>query len=126
MATFQKFEFTPTQWATAKAKIETTDPEGETSWNFELVTAVVELGYLCTEWGTDEDGNQVCTKTSTKVAVDILWADKPLTTSFASYVVWPEPCGIHTFAGWEREYAEDYCKANPSAAYCQPPAPFEP
>jgi len=39
---FQKFEFTPAQWATAKAKIETTDPEGETSWNFELVTAVVE------------------------------------------------------------------------------------
>jgi hypothetical protein len=41
---FQKFEFTPTQWATAKAKIETTGtyPEGETTWNSELVTAVVE------------------------------------------------------------------------------------
>jgi len=59
---FLKYEFTPTQWATAKAKIETTgtDPEGETytTWNSELVTAVVELGHLCTEWGTDEDGNQ--------------------------------------------------------------------
>jgi hypothetical protein len=40
-----KYEFTPTQWATAKAKIELTgtDPEGETytTWNSELVTAVV-------------------------------------------------------------------------------------
>jgi hypothetical protein len=122
-----KYEFTPTQWATAKAKIETTgtDPEGETytTWNSELVTAVVELGHLCTEWGTDEEGNQVCTKKSTKVAVDILWADKPLTTSFASYVVWPAPCGVHIIAGWEQAYAEEYCKANPEAAYCQPPVP---
>jgi hypothetical protein len=68
---------------------------------------------------------QVCTKKSTKVAVDILWADKPLTTSFASYVVWPAPCGIHVFAGWEQAYAEEYCKANPEAAYCQPPTPIE-
>ena len=43
--TYKKYEFTPAQWATAKAKIETTgtDPEGETytTWNTELVTAVV-------------------------------------------------------------------------------------
>jgi len=43
--TYKKYEFTPTQWATAKAKIETTttNPEGEvvTTWNPELVTAVV-------------------------------------------------------------------------------------
>ena len=42
---FLKYEFTPTQWATAKAKIELTgtDPEGETYtyYNPELVTAVV-------------------------------------------------------------------------------------
>jgi hypothetical protein len=120
---FLKYEFTPTQWATAKAKIETTDPEGETSWNSELVTAVVELGYLCTEWGTDEKGNQVCLKTSPKYAVDILWTGEPLATSFASYVVWPTPCGVHIIAGWEQAYAEEYCKANPEAAYCQPPVP---
>lgn len=118
---FLKYEFTPAQWATAKAKIETTDAEGNTTWNSELVTGVVELGYICTEWGTDEEGNQVCVKTSPKYAVDILWTDEPLATSFASYVVWPAPCGVHVFAGWEEVYAEEYCKANPE--YCQPPVP---
>jgi hypothetical protein len=124
---FLKYEFTPTQWATAKAKIELTgtDPEGETYtyYNPELVTAVVELGHLCTQWGTDAEGNQVCEVTSPKYAVDILWTDQPLTTSFASYVVWPAPCGVHIFAGWEQAYATEYCVANPEAAYCQPPTP---
>ena len=123
---FLKYEFTPTQWATAKAKIETTttNPDGEvtTSWNSELVTAVVELGYLCTEWGTDEEGNQVCLKTSPKYAVDILWKAEPL-TSFDANIVWPDPCGVHIIAGWEQQYALDYCTANPGAAYCQPPVP---
>jgi len=123
---YLKYEFTPAQWATAKAKITLTasgEGEGETytTWNTELVTAVVELGYLCTEWGTDAEGNQVCEVTSPKYAVDILWTDQPLTTSFASYVVWPAPCGIHVFAGWEQAYAEEFCKANPE--YCQPPVP---
>jgi hypothetical protein len=121
MATFRKYEFTPTQWATAKAKIEVTTEDG-TAWDPAKVVAVVELGKLCKAW--DEEGN--CTDQSTKVSVDILWADQPATTSFASYVVWPEPCGIHVFAGWEEAYAADYCAANPSAAYCQPPKPIEP
>jgi hypothetical protein len=55
---FLKYEFTPTQWATAKAKIQTTNEEGEPTWDATKVVAVVELGHLCTEWGTDEDGNQ--------------------------------------------------------------------
>jgi hypothetical protein len=116
---FLKYEFTPTQWATAKAKIETTDAEGNTSWNSELVTGVVELGYICLERNAEGE----CITTSPKYAVDILWADQPLATSFASYVVWPAPCGVHVFAGWEQAYAEEYCVANPDAAYCQPPQP---
>jgi len=125
---FLKYEFTPSQWATAKAKIEitTTNPEGEsvTTWDASKVIAVVELGHLCTQWGTDAEGNRVCEVESPKYAVDILWVDQPATTSFASYVVWPEPCGVHVFAGWEAQYALDYCAANPSAAYCQPPQPL--
>jgi len=116
---FLKYEFTPAQWATAKAKIETTDAEGNTSWNSELVTGVVELGYICLERNAEGE----CITTSPKYAVDILWADQPLATSFASYVVWPAPCGVHVFAGWEQAYAEEYCVANPDAAYCQPPVP---
>ena len=122
---FLKYEFTPTQWATAKAKITLTDDEGNESWDATKVVAVVELGHLCTQWGTDAEGNQVCEVTSPKYAVDILWTDQPLTTSFASYVVWPDPCGVHVFAGWEQAYATDYCVANPDAEYCQPPAPIE-
>ena len=121
MATFRKYEFTPTQWATAKPKITLTDAEGNESWDPAKVVAVVELGKLCKAW--DEEGN--CTDQSTKVSVDILWADQPATTSFASYVVWPDPCGVHVFAGWEAAYAADYCVANPEAAYCQPPTPIE-
>jgi hypothetical protein len=116
---FLKYEFTPTQWATAKAKIETTD--GEVTWDATKVTAVVELGHLCTQWGTDAEGNQVCEVTSPKYAVDILWAAEPLVEDFAAYVVWPAPCGVHIFAGWEAAYESEYCVANPDAEYCKPP-----
>ena len=128
MATFRKYEFTPTQWATAKAKIQVTPEEGEPYWDAEKVAAVVDLGKLVkTPAVLDEDGKELTPATyATKISVDILWADQPLTTSFASYVVWPEPCGVHTFGGWEQQYSLDYCEANPNAAYCQPPAPIEP
>jgi hypothetical protein len=126
---FLKYEFTPTQWATAKAKIQNTvtNPDGTTEkvWDSELVTAVVELGKLCIQWGTDPEGMQVCVKQSTKVSVDILWAGEPLTTSFAAYVVWPDPCGVHTFAGWESDYQTEFCQVNPGAPCCQIPAPIE-
>jgi hypothetical protein len=121
MATYLKYEFTPTQWATAKAKIQVTE-EGEPTWDATKVVAVVELGHLCTQWGTDAEGNQVCEVTSPKYAVDILWTAEPL-ASFAANVVYPAPCGVHVFAGWEAQYALDYCTANPDAAYCQPPVP---
>ena len=127
MATFRKYEFTPTQWASAKAKIETTttNPEGEsvTTWDASKVIAVVELGNLCTQWGTDEEGNKVCEAYNPKYAVDILWNTED--TSLASNIVWPLPCGVHIIAGWEEQYAKDYCVANPDAAYCQPPTPIE-
>ena len=128
---FRKYEFTPTQWATAQKKIqkETTNPEGEpvTYWDTEKVAVVVELGKLCTEWGTDEEGMPVCVKQNDKVSVDIVWNIEPMTTSFASYMVWPNPVGIHSMGyTLDQEYAQAFCKANPGAAYCQPPAPVEP
>ena len=124
---FLKYEFTATQYKAAMDKITQTDEEGNTSYT-DAVAAVVDLGKLVKTPATfDEEGNELTPATyASKISVDILWADQPLTTSFASYVVWPEPCGVHTFAGWERQYALDYCEANPNAAYCQPPAPIEP
>jgi hypothetical protein len=53
--TFRKYELTPTQWATARKKIEKTgtDPEGETYtyWNPDLVAVLVDLGKLCHRMG---------------------------------------------------------------------------
>ena len=113
MQTFRKYEFTPTQWATARKKIEKTgtNPEGETYtyWNPELVSVVVELGKLCQEWGTDAEGNKVCIKENTKLSVDI---------------VWPLPVGVSSMGyTLDTEYAQAYCVANPTAEYCQPPVP---
>ena len=122
---FRKYDFVPSSWETLKAQIEQTieSPEGnQTSWNPELVTALVELGHICEQWGVDEEGNPVCEATSPLYAVDILWANEPL-EDFSEFVVWPAPVGIHVFAGWESQYAIDYCEANPEAEYCQPPLP---
>jgi hypothetical protein len=101
MATFRKYEFTPTQWATAKAKIELTNEEGETTWDASKVVAVVELGNLVTIPAVyDEEGNETTPATySDKYSVDILWKDEPLTTSFASYEVWCAPMGVHAMGG---------------------------
>jgi len=125
---FRKYEFTPTQWATAQKKIqkETTNPEGEpvTYWDTDKVAVVVELGKLCTEWGTDEEGMPVCVKQNDKVSVDIVWNIEPMTTSFASYMVWPNPVGVSSMGyTLDQEYAKAFCVAKPDAAYCQPPTP---
>lgn len=127
MAHYLKYEFTDSQYKTALAKITQTNEEGETSYT-DAVLAVVDLGKLVkTPAVLDEEGNEVTPAVyATKNSVDILWANDPIRTSFASYVVWPVP-GVeaHVFGGWEADYAKAYCEANPDAAYCQPPAPIE-
>ena len=127
MEHFRKYELTPTQWATARKKIEKTgtDPEGETYtyWNPDLVAVLVDLGRLCQEWGTDAEGNQVCVKQNTKVSIDIVWVGEPL-ADFNAYLVWPTPCGVSSMGyTLDTEYAQAFCVANPDAAYCQPPVP---
>ena len=119
--TFRKYEMLPTQWATAQKKIELTgtNPEGETYWNPELVSVLVELGKLCQEWGTDAEGNKVCIKESTKLSVDIVWVGEPL-ADFSAYIVWPLPVGVSSMGyTLDTEYAQAYCVANPTAEYCQ-------
>jgi hypothetical protein len=90
------------------------------SWDAEKVTAVVELGFLCEQWGTDAEGNQVCEVTSPLYAVDILWVEDQL-ADFAAYVVYPVPCGVHVFAGWESAYSQEYCSIYPDSDYCKAP-----
>jgi len=39
--------------------------------------------------------------------VDVLWeGDEP--KNWTKDQTWPEPVGIHTFAGWDEQYAADY------------------
>ena len=104
---WKKYEFTDAKWAELKAKIEVTSqtPDGETSvgWDPAKVVAVVELGKLCKAWGNDAEGMPVCTDQSTKLAVDILWVDAPV-TGFATHAVNVAPgTEAHQFAGmtWE-------------------------
>ena len=111
--TFAKYELTSTQWNGLKKKISTTDEEGNLSY---VNCAVVELGKLCLEWGKDADDMPVCIKQNTKVSVDILWYVEPL-ADFAAYEIFPEPCGVHVFAGCEQMYLEKYCAKFPE--YCE-------
>jgi len=123
MKTFLKYEFTPTQWATLRKLIETTTttPDGAKvqSW---VNCAVVELGFICLEWGQVDD-KPVCTKQSDKWAVDILfYAEVP--KEFEPYAVYPNPCGVHTFSGDETLYLKSFCAKYPDSEYCQVPKPI--
>ena len=120
MKSFHKYEFTPTEWATLQKDIQqtTTTPSGETvtSWKD---CAVVEIGYICLEWGQVDD-KPVCTKQSDKWAVDILFYAEP-PASFAPFEVFPKPIGVHTFAGDDNLYLETYCTRYPDSPFCQLP-----
>ena len=124
--TYLKYEFTPAQWATLRKLIEvesTFDGTKSTTWS-DLITAVHEIGHIVITPAVIEDGEVVTPAVLSPLwAVDIIWASEPL-SQFAQYVVYPKPCGVHVFAGWESIYAQEYCKANPE--YCKPPQPFDP
>ncbi len=124
MKTFLKFEFTPTQWATLRKLIETTTttPDGAKVQS-SVDCAVVEIGFICLEWGQVDD-KPVCTKQSDKWAVDILfYAEVPV--EFTQYEVYPNPCGIHTFSGDESLYLKTFCAKFPDSPYCIIPEPNE-
>lgn len=106
---FRKYEFTPTEWETLKNLIEVTI-DGETSYKD---CAVVELGFICFE--RDSEGN--CINESTKWAVDILFYSEP-PIEFTAYEVWPNPVGIHTFAGDDNLYLQGFCAKYPDSPYC--------
>jgi len=122
--TFLKYEFTPTEWATLRKLIETTTttPDGSKvqSW---VDCAVVEIGFICLEWGQVDD-KPVCTKQSDKWAVDILFYSEP-PAEFTPFEVWPNPMGIHTFSGDDSLYLKGYCEKFPDSPYCVIPTPNE-
>ena len=92
MPTFRKFAF----------------PDGDTADKvlgefLNPLDFAVPLGHFCA--ASDSEGN--CIKTRPEFAVDILFHDtcpEPL----AAFVVWPAPCGVHSFSGWDAQYAADH------------------
>ena len=123
MKTFSKFEFTPTEWATLRKLIEqtTTNPDGEAVTSF-VDCAVVELGFICLEWGKEDD-KPICIKQSDMWAVDILFYTEP-PIEFTPFEVWPDPMGIHTFSGDDNLYLSGYCAKYPDSPYCLTPEPI--
>ena len=108
MKTFNKYEFTPTKWATLRKLIEQTTltPTGDevTSW---VDCAVVELGFLPITPAVIKDMEVVTPAVlSKKWAVDILFYAEP-PAEFTPFEVWPES-GVHTFSGHESTYMESF------------------
>ena len=122
MKSFHKFEFLPADWEKLKKDIQqtTTTPSGETVTTWKDC-AVVEIGFICLEWGTQDD-KPVCVKQSDKWAVDILFYSEP-PASFAPFEVFPKPCGVHTFSGDDSLYLKTFCEKYPESEYCKIPEP---
>jgi hypothetical protein len=100
---WKKYELTATAWKTLSATIQVQTEDGP-YWG-PAVLAVVELGKLCKAYGTDAEGNEVCTSRSTRLSVDILWAGDVM-PNFVQYEVSPAPGSeAHQFAGlaWPNE-----------------------
>ena len=78
MATFRKFAF----------------PDGDTA--DKLLASLQPLDFAVP---VGEIDNTVC--------VDVLFQDD-CSASLNPYIVWPTPCGVHSFLGWDAQYEADY------------------
>ena len=103
---FLKFEFLDeAEWLTIRESLYVEDvliPE---------VVAIHEIGNICL--ATNEEGE--CIDLSTKYAVDMLCEEIEW---LAPFVVYPNPDGVHIFAGWSEAYTQEFCKVNPDSPYC--------
>ena len=103
---FLKFEFTDeAEWLIVK------DSLYEEGVLIPEVTAIHEIGFICL--ATNEEGE--CIDLSTKYAVDMLCEELEW---LAPFVVWPNPSGVHIFAGWEAAYKAEFCSIYPDSPYC--------
>ena len=104
--TFCKYEFTPDKWNELKQLI-----CFEESYKG---CAVHEIGSICTK--RDEEGK--CLVYSQMYAVDIMWFGE-IPDEFSIYEVFPDPVGVHTYAGCEDMYLKRFCDFNPESPYCK-------
>lgn len=101
---YRKYEFnTQQEWETLKNTLELDANKQPTN------CSAVEYGNLVTTEPTfDLQGNMLTPPTySTKFAVDILWPDNNIPTTFKQYEVWPQTCK-YMFQGMEGLYFEAY------------------
>jgi hypothetical protein len=108
---FKKYEFTDEQWATIRPTLYNEDEEGNETL-IAAIKAIVEIGHICKAF----DGKGECTDLSTMYSVDMLLNED--VKSLEDYEVYPDPLGVHTFAGNDSLYLQSYCKMFPESEYC--------
>jgi len=110
---FKKYEFTDEQWATIRPTLYKEDEEGNETL-IPAINAVVEIGFICRAWSEGEEPE--CTDLSTMYSVDMLLNEE--VESLEDYEVYPDPVGVHTFAGDDSLYLKAYCIKYPESEYC--------
>jgi hypothetical protein len=91
---FAKYSFPDEVWEELKLTIKNEEQY--------IDCAVVELGHICDKFEDD-----ICTEISQFYSVDIMWY-RDIPEQFNQYEVFPQPCGIHVFAGCEEMYLKRY------------------
>jgi len=77
------------------------------------IEAIHEIGHICFDY--NEEGE--CTDLSTHYAVDILLNEDLLRLN--EFEVYPNPDGVHIFAGCSELYLKTFCEVNPESPYCK-------
>lgn len=77
------------------------------------VEAIHEIGCICNEY--NEEGE--CINLNPNYAVDILLNEDMM--SLNQYEVYPNPDGVHIFAGCAELYLKTFCEVNPESDFCK-------
>ena len=105
---FKKYEFDDRDdWELVR---DTLYKDGEL---IEQIAAIHEIGQICYDY--NEEGE--CTDLSTHYAVDMLLNEDMM--SLNQYEVYPNPDGVHIFAGCAELYLKTFCEVNPESDYCK-------
>jgi len=105
---FKKYEFDDRDdWELVR---DTLYKDGEL---IEQIAAIHEIGQICFDY--NEEGE--CTDLSTHYAVDMLLNEDMM--SLNQYEVYPNPDGVHIFAGCAELYLKTFCEVNPESDYCK-------
>jgi len=110
---FKKYEFTDSQWETIRPTLYNEDEEGNETL-IAAINAIVEIGHICRAWSEAEEPE--CTDLSPMYSVDMLLNEE--VESLEDYEVYPDPVGVHTFAGDDSLYLKAYCEKYPESTFC--------